>query len=302
MVLRMHSSKYRVFELFLFFISISIPIFYLIAHVLDFELQFWIIITHLGDKELYMALLPIIYHGISRSLGIEILMIFSTSMWLGNTFKNSLKLPRPPKELWKINAEGFGFPSGHAQGSVTFWGFISVKYRNLVTLIFTVILVTFISFSRIILGVHYIHDVIGGIALGVAIIAISIVIRRILENKTYRVLEILALVYSIILLAIPLILNISTDINYIISGTILGAALGHLELIKISRYEGVIKLGLLGRVIGSILGLIIGGIGHLAMRHISGIYLYIGYSTLSFVMIYFVGIIVNKISRIEIQR
>ena len=226
-------------------------------------------------------------------------MIFSTSMWLGNTFKNLLKLPRPPRELWRINAEGFGFPSGHAQGSVTFWGFISAKYRDLMTLIPTIILVTFISFSRVVLGVHYIHDVIGGIILGITVIAISIAIGRILENKTYRVLEILALVYSIVLLTIPLILNISTDINYVISGTILGAALGHIELTKISRYENVMKLSLLGRIIGSILGLIVGSIGYLAMRYLNGMYLYIVYLALSFIMIYFVGIIVNKISKIS---
>jgi len=297
-VLGMGNNSYRILRLLLLLASASIPMFYLISLILGYGLQFWITITHLGDKELYIALLPIIYHGISRSLGIEILMIFSTSMWFGNMLKNLLRMPRPPEELWKINVEGFGFPSGHAQGSTTFWGFISAKYRDLVITLFTIVLVTFVSLSRVILGVHYIHDVIGGVAIGVTIVTISIIVKRRLRNMNYRVLRLLIVMYSVIFLILPLFLNISTDIDYMISGIILGAGLGHIELTRVSKARKT-NLGLLERTIGSIMGLVIGGIGYLSIEGLSGIYLYIGYALLSFIIIYPIGIFVNMIGTIR---
>jgi membrane-associated phospholipid phosphatase len=77
---------------------------------------------------------------------------------------------------------GFSFPSGHAMGSMAFYGLIAyllmrntrrVAERILITLIFLLI-VELIGFSRIYLGVHYPSDVLGGYIAGLGWLAFTI--------------------------------------------------------------------------------------------------------------------------------
>jgi len=127
---------------------------------------FWIIITMLGDEKFYVALIPFIYLAISMDLGIELALVFLAGMWLNGFLKYSLKLPRPPKEYWKISAKGYGFPSGHAQATTIFWGFFTLKKKRLGLALFSTILITLVGYSRVYLGVHYLHDVLGGAFFG----------------------------------------------------------------------------------------------------------------------------------------
>ncbi|HDD26208.1 MAG TPA: hypothetical protein ENF75_03870, partial [Acidilobales archaeon] len=79
-----------------------------LSYVADFWIDYWRGITFLGEEVFYVALLPIIYHGVSRALGIELIIIFSSSIWLASTLKNIFKRPRPPKQLWLTKSSGYG--------------------------------------------------------------------------------------------------------------------------------------------------------------------------------------------------
>lgn len=69
----------------------------------------------------------------------------------------------------------YSFPSGHSFLAVSFYGFLlylllkdkNVKYRKLKIGILIFLIIT-IPLSRLILGVHYLTDVLGGITLGLA--------------------------------------------------------------------------------------------------------------------------------------
>src|SRR6266704_3277748 len=73
------------------------------------------------------------------------------------------------------HAPGNSFPSGHALGSLVCYGAIFVvfipaargRWRTVFTVVIAV-LVALIGISRILLGVHYLSDVLGGWAIGVA--------------------------------------------------------------------------------------------------------------------------------------
>lgn len=73
----------------------------------------------------------------------------------------------------------FSFPSGHATMSMVTYGFLAVLISRelpprgrLVALTATIILVVMIAFSRLYLGVHWLSDVLGGMAFGTAWVAI----------------------------------------------------------------------------------------------------------------------------------
>ena len=99
---------------------------------------------------------------------------------LDTVVKEAVDRPRPSLVEPVATAHGKSFPSGHAMSSAFVYGalllvFLPVigrRYRPVV-LAGTVMLVAAIGFSRLALGVHYISDVLGGYALGLAWLAAS---------------------------------------------------------------------------------------------------------------------------------
>ena len=91
--------------------------------------------------------------------------------------KAGLQLSRPTP-LYNGMSE-FSFPSGHATMSIVIYGFLAVltarersARRRLAVLTATVLLVILIAFSRLYLGAHWLSDVLGGLAFGVAWVAL----------------------------------------------------------------------------------------------------------------------------------
>ena len=82
---------------------------------------------------------------------------------------------RPAEILAGVNAyitePGLGFPSGHASGcaviALTIWPYLPRKARFIIVPLFIIL----IGLSRIYLGVHLPLDIIGGVAIGVAVVS-----------------------------------------------------------------------------------------------------------------------------------
>ncbi|WP_373063608.1 phosphatase PAP2 family protein [Gemmatimonas sp.] len=91
--------------------------------------------------------------------------------------KRTIHRARPGGAELFLNGASLSFPSGHAVGSVVGFGMLTYLLslywaeRNMQRVCLAVIasgLVGAVAYSRLCLGVHYLHDVIAGLALGVA--------------------------------------------------------------------------------------------------------------------------------------
>lgn len=97
---------------------------------------------------------------------------------------------RPPQEYFGVFYHTFSYPSGHTATSVTMaimlaWIFLGKLKRSegRLTAAFYAVLALLTAYSRLYLDVHWILDIVGGLALGGAISLIFIAIDQ--ANKTY---------------------------------------------------------------------------------------------------------------------
>lgn len=74
-----------------------------------------------------------------------------------------------------LDATTYSFPSGHASGSLALYGLLAFSlYRRKYSLVWVgtlIVLLVAVSFSRVILNVHYFSDVLGGWLVALTVIA-----------------------------------------------------------------------------------------------------------------------------------
>ena len=135
--------------------------------------------TYLGYEELYLVLLPLVYWCISKPVGIGLGYVALLSTWADYALKNLFDIPRPCEApnpcgtpiRTPLPEVTYSFPSNHAQGAVTNWGYLALHFRRRIGWVVAVILMLGISLSRIVLGVHFPEDVIGGWIIGIVVLA-----------------------------------------------------------------------------------------------------------------------------------
>jgi membrane-associated phospholipid phosphatase len=96
-----------------------------------------------------------------------------------------LSFHRARPEVAFVHIDTYSFPSGHAMVSTAAygafaylaWGPLGTTGRRLIVVAGTVTIVALISFSRLYLGVHYLSDVLAGIAGGAFWLSVSIALQ-----------------------------------------------------------------------------------------------------------------------------
>ena len=191
----------------------------------------WIIITQLGEDRFYMAVLVIVYLGIERKLGAKVATYAMTSVWVNSVLKDLFMIPRPPPQNWKIQVEGYGFPSGHAQGTTVLMGYLASKVRSYLAYGVAAALVLLVSCSRLALGVHSVYDVAGGILIGLAILAIGWLIESRVSPKMLKDQSKLAwLALPITCGTLSSLIGIGGDDSFRAAGAFFGLLVGYMIL------------------------------------------------------------------------
>ena len=135
--------------------------------------------SFLGEEWFYLLFLPLLYWCVDASLGRWTAYALLLSGWANSALKYVWNAPRPPDSLWRnlvVRPTGPGFPSGHAQTSTVVWGTVAWRGRKVGGYVAAAVLVALIAFSRIYNGVHYPHDVIGGLIFGLIGLAFFVVL------------------------------------------------------------------------------------------------------------------------------
>jgi len=122
---------------------------------------FFRIITFLGDENFYVLILPVILWNWDRQRSVKLLYVVMISLLLNVWLKELLQMPRPVGTAL-IEQGGYGFPSGHAQGTASFWILLALLTKGKLWPRLAVIMILLVGVSRLYLGVHYPIDVLGG--------------------------------------------------------------------------------------------------------------------------------------------
>ena len=196
---------------------------------------FFTAITSLGSLEFYMFTIPIVYWMVDKHLGFRFSIFFIFSAYVNSGVKHIFVTERPPSELRLVHQEGYAFPSGHAQGSTAFWGFLALNLKKPLAWVGSVAMVLLVSCSRIYLGVHWPIDILGGLTIGVLLLlAYSPLAQADLERIPFRNW----MLGSICVATILYLLHPTGD-GPMTVGFLLGALLGYrLELRYVKFEEG----------------------------------------------------------------
>lgn len=144
------------------------------------------IISDVGDEFPAMALMALVGVALLLRHGWRDLALFlaiaAALRVLGPVLKVLINSPRPTLEAVIVvaQADGLGFPSGHALGAALFYGAIAViapqaiggpmVVRAIQAL--AVVMMMLVAWSRVRLGVHWPSDVAGGLLYGLGLVCL----------------------------------------------------------------------------------------------------------------------------------
>lgn len=132
------------------------------------------LVTSMGEEFFFLLFLPAVVWCVDRSVGLRLGVLLFLNDCTNSLLKEAFNAPRPDDPRITVLREETspGFPSGHAQNSIVLWGYLATQVRRPLTWALAVVLPLAIGLSRIYLGVHYPHDVIGGWLVGAVILAL----------------------------------------------------------------------------------------------------------------------------------
>jgi membrane-associated phospholipid phosphatase len=189
------------------------------------------LITELGSNTIYLAVILVIFWGINKRFAKVTVFVVVGSSILNYWLKAILKHPRPDPSLWLTSSANYSFPSGHAQSSTTFYGWLSIKIKKWWLLIFGATLIILVGISRIYLGVHWLGDVLAGWGIGIVIVTLVYRFEDPISNylsqyNTYYIYLGLALLGGVAIILTELILPVPTDNFGGSGGIVIGLAIG----------------------------------------------------------------------------
>ena len=135
---------------------------------------FFATINFLGEEDFYILFLPLTFWCLHKALGMRLGAVLVFSTYVNQSLKDFFAAPRPYQVDSKLYAPfktaGYGIPSGHSQGTVTFWGYIETQLKTRFWWALAIAIPFFVGVGRMYLGDHFPQDVLLGWTLGIGIV------------------------------------------------------------------------------------------------------------------------------------
>ncbi|HSB02660.1 MAG TPA: phosphatase PAP2 family protein [Anaerolineales bacterium] len=181
---------------------------------LEYPMKFF---TSLGSENFFFLVLPLVYWSVDARLGLRIAFILVTGTSLSCIAKFLFASPRP---YW-VSADvkpgsvesSFGLPSTHAQNAAALWGTLAagVPAWKRWAWVAAVVLAFLVGFSRLYLGMHFVHDVLVGWLIGYALLFVFLKcwdpVAAWLKTKTFLQQVAIAFAFSLALIVAGLLSN-----------------------------------------------------------------------------------------------
>ncbi len=274
------------------------------------------IITFSGNSLILIIIIAIFSFIYDKRFAKNFFFMYIFSGVINTIIKDIVRDPRPPTNISKsyergYASAGYGFPSGHAQVAVTNWGYTAYHFKDklrplIVPIIFS-IFIFLVAVSRIIIGVHDLQDIVGGLLVGIAILVIFLHLEPTISEKVNSLSLSMKIMLGIIVsLLIAIIGSILFPISgyginiYVISGgSLFGLSIGYVlerEFVDYKPSELTTKQKVINLTVGIALlmiylifmyGFIIGTDIHEFVRN----------AILSFIITFVIPLIFIKINR-----
>ena len=207
-------------------------------------------ITMFGEEAILIPLIAVIYWAFNKKMGEYIAYASLTSVLVNGAIKDIFKAKRPIGEpgirsLKVETATGYSFPSGHTQGTASFWSAIAIYLKNNYMYGISALIIILVAISRLYLGVHYPKDVLFGAIFGILTSFITYKLFNKVNNK-------IALYFITFIIFIPALLYAHSADFIKGMGTFLGFALG------IYVEKKYVNFSVEGKSINKILRVVIG--------------------------------------------
>lgn len=141
--------------------------------------RFFILVSDLGSSQVYIVLLLFAYLVLDPRLGQRLGAAVLFGFYLNFHLKGLVGTQRPfimdpalGRTPEAVPTSGPGFPSAHAQMSLTFWGYAAWWLQRPWFWPLAVLVVLLISLSRVYLGMHFLVDIVGGLGIGLLYTAV----------------------------------------------------------------------------------------------------------------------------------
>ncbi|HSM58653.1 MAG TPA: phosphatase PAP2 family protein [Candidatus Sulfomarinibacteraceae bacterium] len=131
------------------------------------------IVSDLGRFEFYLAVVPLIYWCVHKALGKELAYLLAVANAVLLLAKQAIRAPRPfwlDDTLALSSESGFGTPSGHVQIATVIYLYVAAVVRQRRAWVLAFLAIGLMGFSRVFLGMHFLHDVFAGFLVGVLIL------------------------------------------------------------------------------------------------------------------------------------
>lgn len=282
------------------------------------------VITYLGDTLVFIVIIAIVYIIYDKRYAKNLTFALLTTVYINSFLKDVFMDPRPAENSTNggYQETSYGFPSGHSQGSSTFWGYIGYQFKDKPKPKLTPIIVSGLIFlvvlSRLILGVHDVQDVTGGLILGIGVLLAFIYVEPIISERINS-LEMfhkifLGVVASLILFIFGALLFptsgeqlISSPMPFAdtgayaqVGGVILGLSIGYVLENEYVNYQPS-RIGTKWKIINLIIGLIAVFVIYFGLEFLtdifnSVIYRYFRYAMIAFILVFIMPFIFTKIN------